>query len=598
MTTDLIKVAGYIRVSTAIQASEGESLSTQEQQIKDYIKQRGWQLTKLYKDEGLSGTKIEYRTQFQQMVSDAKDGQFSVIVFTKLSRFARNAREYQNLSYELKQNKVDLVSIKENIDATTKSGKMIAGILSLFAEWEHETIKEQMYENKMIRWKSNRSFIGKTPFGYTWNKTTKKLEIVPEEEKMYKKIVSMYLEQGMAFHAIATKLNSEGQPFERINLLDGKVHKKGKWSSATISYMLKNPCYYGHYVVNQRVYKDGPKGAGTLRSKSEFKPVSEAITFEPEKMISKTDWDKIQETTKFKKVQTKRSTEETRSYFLRDVLVCGHCGAAVKPRMGARRKDGTILRYYCCFYAGTSEKKLLEAQKNRCYLPYIKAEEIEKIVWRAVLDKFGFGVELNKFGTAKHGKGIKNVYASIFDTDRFDERIKELELSIPNLDSELKKKMRYGENLMKFEDIDDPDKEEINRLRRINKDEVLIAKSNFDNATLKLSELCRMRDQEKANYDFLNKNKYEFVEMKKKLSKELKDLSIEDQKILVEQMLSEKIVVNYQHDTDGEGEGVQTIIKMRFNPAVFQRFMEEGKLTQLNKNGSYYFAAIYLARST
>jgi hypothetical protein len=151
---------------------------------------------------------------------------------------------------------------------------------------------------------------------------------------------------------------------------------------------------------------------------------------------------------------------------------------------------------------------------------------------------------------------------------------------------------------MKFEDIDDPDKEEINRLRRINKDEVLIAKSNFDNATLKLSELCRMRDQEKANYDFLNKNKYEFVEMKKKLSKELKDLSIEDQKILVEQMLSEKIVVNYQHDTDGEGEGVQTIIKMRFNPAVFQRFMEEGKLTQLNKNGSYYFAAIYLARST
>jgi site-specific DNA recombinase len=161
-----IKVCGYSRVSTNLQVTEGESLDTQKQQITDFAKQKNWILTKIYTDEGQSGSKIEHRVQFQQMVQDAKQGVFSVIIFTKLSRFARNAREYMNLSFELDKYNVQLASIKENIDPLTRTGKMISGILSLFAEWEYETIKEQMFENKIARWKDNRSFIGKVPFGY------------------------------------------------------------------------------------------------------------------------------------------------------------------------------------------------------------------------------------------------------------------------------------------------------------------------------------------------------------------------------------------------------------------------------------------------
>jgi len=147
------KAVGYIRVSTSIQVKEGESLSTQRQQIVDYAKNKGWELDSIYSDEGISGAKIEYRTNLKKLIEDAKQGKFEVIIITKLSRFTRNAREYMNLSYELKNYGISLVSIKENIDSTALTGKMMAGFLALFAEWEHNIIKEQMHENKMARWK-------------------------------------------------------------------------------------------------------------------------------------------------------------------------------------------------------------------------------------------------------------------------------------------------------------------------------------------------------------------------------------------------------------------------------------------------------------
>ena len=177
------KAVGYIRVSTIIQVKEGESLSTQRQQIVDYAKNKGWELGDIYSDEGISGARIEYRINFKRLIEDAKQGKFEVVIFTKLSRIARNAREYMNLSYELEEHGITLVSIKENIDPTTRTGKMMAVILALFAEWEHETIKEQMYENKMIRWREQRTFIGRPPYAYYWNKEKKQLEINKEEAK-------------------------------------------------------------------------------------------------------------------------------------------------------------------------------------------------------------------------------------------------------------------------------------------------------------------------------------------------------------------------------------------------------------------------------
>jgi hypothetical protein len=62
-----IKVAGYVRVSTAEQAHGGESLETQKAAIHAYAKKEGYKLTKIYEDAGISGAKLEYGTGVGQV---------------------------------------------------------------------------------------------------------------------------------------------------------------------------------------------------------------------------------------------------------------------------------------------------------------------------------------------------------------------------------------------------------------------------------------------------------------------------------------------------------------------------------------------------
>jgi site-specific DNA recombinase len=565
MTTDKIKVAGYVRVSTAIQVTEGESLDTQREQITEYAKSKGWDLVHIYADEGLSGGKIEYRTQFQQMVKDAKSGKFSAIIFSKLSRFARNAREYLNLSYELEQHKVNLISIKENIDPTTTTGKLLAKLLAIFAEWEHETIREQMYENKMIRWKDKRSFLGRPPLGYAWNPATMQLEIVQKEADIYLRIVRMYVDQKMALRDIANKLTLEGVSYTRPIKDKSKNNKTeslhDKWSSAQTSYILKNPAYYGHYVLNQIVYGDGIKGAGTRRTK-ERKPESESITFPIPPLITKTEWDKIQASTEFKKVKTKNSSELTRSFFLRDVCYCSRCGGKMNARIGSKMKSGITHRYYACYWSNTL-KKNIEGNHAKCTLPLIKAKELENAVWADILVLFS----LNP----------KKAFGDVFNSEKHKERITELERSISVMKSDLLSKNKIRERLFKMLDVEDLDENELHDKLRKNKDQILTIEGNLLELKSKLDDLQNMETKQRQIIEFYEKNKNQYASLRK----EIANLAPLDRKILVESMLKEPIRIDYQSDSEEDGPGgCIADYNLQFNPLIIERFIDEGKIKQ------------------
>ena len=121
MANKVTHAVGYIRVSSDAQI-KGESLATQESQIIDYCKKEGWRLVKVYDDPGFSGSTIE-RPNFQLMINDAKKGKFEKLVIRDISRAARNSRQLLNIVEELRQYKVSIVSIKENIDVTNHYGE-------------------------------------------------------------------------------------------------------------------------------------------------------------------------------------------------------------------------------------------------------------------------------------------------------------------------------------------------------------------------------------------------------------------------------------------------------------------------------------------
>lgn len=562
------KAVGYIRVSTSIQAKEGESLSTQKQQILDYVKNKDLELVDIYADEGMSGAKIEFRTEFKKLIEDAKQGKFEIVIFTKLSRFARNTKDYLNLFDELQGYGVTLVSTKENFDQTTSNGRAMARIFATFAELERETIQEQMYECKMARWREQRIFNGSPPYAYYWNKETKQLEINKKKAKVYQLIVDMYLNQKMSFQDIALKLREQGIKC-----------KRAYWSSTTISYTLKNPAYYGNYVVNQYIYEDGVNGAGTKRTKKR-KQSSEHITFRIPTLISKNQWDQIQKQTVFNKRKSKRSNK-TEDLIMRDVLICGRCGGRVKPRVGKVRKDGTALRYYSCYWAGTSKKNLLANGRNKkCSLPFIKTKHIESTVWA----HFMMGFVFNPSKTLEH----------IYNSKKHKDEINQLKETLDNLEFEITKKDRARNNLYKLLEEDEANIGELNDRLRINKDEILTFKGNLNDAQLKYQALVSITENEKDISNFLQNNKT----LLRQLRKDITNLNLKDRKLLIESSLTDKIIVNYQEDNEIDGPGGPSCeFKLSSNFNMLQKFMEEGKITNLNKdstdrnanNISYFF---------
>lgn len=125
-----MKIA-YVRVSTAEQ--------NEDRQLKGLEK---YGIEKWY-IEKISG-KNTNRPEFQKMIDEVKEG--DTIYVHALSRLARNARDLLNIQYELQEKGVNLISNKENIDASTPTGRCFFGMLAVMNQFEREIMLERQAE--------------------------------------------------------------------------------------------------------------------------------------------------------------------------------------------------------------------------------------------------------------------------------------------------------------------------------------------------------------------------------------------------------------------------------------------------------------------
>jgi len=459
-----------------------------------------------------------------------------------------------NTSDDLAKHGVQLVSIKEGIDPTTKTGKMIAGILALFAEFEHETIREQMAENKMARWKEQRTFVGQPPFGYRWDKRQHKLVIKEDEAEVYKQIVGMYVDQRMSTMAIATKLREENVPSRR-----GKG--QSKWTDAGILFILKNPAYYGELIVNTHKYTDSERGAGLKRTK-ELKPADQHITFQIPPLISKSRWDEIQQTIQFNRHKGKRNDKINESY-LRDVLRCEICGSKL---VAVRRGDK---RYYACRYHLASANKLEQEGRKRCPLPLIPAEKIESTIWSDFKTKLAFAKS-------------ETVFKKLFNPAEQKKQMANLTHAEAKLSSELAKKKQQRDKIYALLELPDSDVDEIHAKLKANKQEIQSIESRKKDVEDKLLQTKEAFSKLQDSLDYIKNNK----ELLKTLRSQLNKLHPDDRKLLVESMLEEHIIVGYNDSPHPDDKGVDVEYRLRGDLSILKRFSNEGKLN-LDLNNGY-----------
>lgn len=127
----------YLRVSTV-----GQSTELQCKEIENYLTARGWLNWTIYEDK-LTGT-TNQRPALKQMINDARARKLDLIVCWKMDRLFRSLKDLVTTLQELSELGVEFVSIKDQIDMTTASGRLMTHLLAAFAEFEAALIKERV----------------------------------------------------------------------------------------------------------------------------------------------------------------------------------------------------------------------------------------------------------------------------------------------------------------------------------------------------------------------------------------------------------------------------------------------------------------------
>jgi site-specific DNA recombinase len=202
----------YIRVSTEDQVKHGISLSAQEEALKNYASALGYEITKVYRDEGKSAKDIKGRKEMSQMLIDARDKKFKAIFIYKLDRFSRSLRDLIETIEKLKEWEVDFVSLQDKIETTSASGKLMFHIISAFAEFERNVTGERT-KFSMDKKAKDGNLVSRAPLGY---KIVDKKLIPKEDSFIVQEIYQDFLNLEISLTKLAKKNNLSVNGLKKI----------------------------------------------------------------------------------------------------------------------------------------------------------------------------------------------------------------------------------------------------------------------------------------------------------------------------------------------------------------------------------------------
>ncbi len=135
-----MRAAIYARVSTA---NNGQDPRVQTRELEEYCQRRDWTVAGEYVDVGISGTK-EKRPELDRLLADAHRRRFDAVVVWKFDRFARSVSHLLRALETFQALGIEFVSLSEQLDTSTPTGKMVFTVLGAVAELERSLIVERV----------------------------------------------------------------------------------------------------------------------------------------------------------------------------------------------------------------------------------------------------------------------------------------------------------------------------------------------------------------------------------------------------------------------------------------------------------------------
>ena len=236
-----MKIAAYCRVSTE-KDEQLSSLAHQKEFFIEYAKRNGHELFRLYADEGITGTSLKRRDEYNRLMRDARCGFFQAVVVKDISRLARNTVDFLVSIRELKAMGINVIFLNANMDSMGDS-EFILTLFSAMAQEESANLSKRTKFGKRLNAEKGR--VPQKLFGYD-RVDNFTLAINPEEARIVRKIFSLYNEKSLGCRTISLTLNRDGD----------KTKYGNDWNARGVRRILVNPIYRGILINHKYEIED------------------------------------------------------------------------------------------------------------------------------------------------------------------------------------------------------------------------------------------------------------------------------------------------------------------------------------------------------
>lgn len=329
---------------------EFNSLDAQRNLCESYIKSQkhnGWIIIeKHYDDGGFSGGNMN-RPGLQMLFSDIKSGQVDIVVTYKIDRLSRSLLDFSKINDFFEGAHVGFVSVTQDINTNTSSGRMLWNILMTFAQFERETISERVRDKIAASKRLGKFCTGMTPMGYCKDPMTRRLVIESSEGRVVKQIFARYLKL-RSCGLVARELNEKGIRTREWISRHNIAHGGKMWSVARIHSILNNPIYLGLIPHHNQLY-----------------------TGEHEALISQETWDSVHEILRQNNGRREKQHRHRHSAVLSSLIRCGECKSAMTTTYTEKHRKRYF--YYCCL-------QTMKYPDMKCPNHKLPVREVEMVV--------------------------------------------------------------------------------------------------------------------------------------------------------------------------------------------------------------------------
>ena len=338
-----LRVVYYARVST----EKEEQLNSLENQIdyfENYIRQNSnWTYVRGYVDEGISGTTSKKRENFMKMITDAKNGEFDLIVTKEISRFSRDIIDSLSYTRLLLTYNVCVFFTSDNIITASSDGELRLTIMASIAQDEIRKLSER------TKFGFQRSLEKGTVLGndniWGYKKDNGKLVIDENEAPMIREIFEKYANDSkIGLKKLSVFLTQKGY----LNRNGNSLHQN------TLKDIIQNPKYKGYYTGKISTVVDYRTKKRNYYDQSEWIVYKDFDNVPP--IVAEELWNKANQKLSSRSKKAAKYQKYQTLYHLSGKLYCEkhECGFVRKVKHYKNKED--VIHWYCSNFHKTGSR--------------------------------------------------------------------------------------------------------------------------------------------------------------------------------------------------------------------------------------------------